>query len=185
MPNSLSILLPCASKMVTPRSASAVRNLTLFPRLIHIIARVCHSRHSSARGLPVAASLRKFLPAVGYALIPAVGPLFSSWVLGSHPWMFFPLSCLHCPVRGTGAATPRAPLTSVRPCFQGLRAPFLTHHVVLNLGFTLIILHVVPGSFHRTPGARLVLSPCSFNASCGPWCEALFPRVSFHRTLDQ
>ena len=59
---------------------------------------------------------------------------------------------------GTGAATPRAPLTSVRDCFQGppshfVRRPFLTHHVVLNLGFTLIILHVVLEYLHATPGA--------------------------------
>ena len=72
------------------------------------------------------------------------------------PWVpsldVFLLSCLHCPVRGTGAATPRAPLTSVRPCFQGFPGHFI-HRVVLNLGFTLIILHVVLGYFHRTPGA--------------------------------
>ena len=152
--------------LLTSRSASAVRNLTLFSHLIHIIARVCHSRHSSARGLPAAGSLCKFLPAVGYALLPAVGPFFSSWVLGSHPWLFFPLSCLQCSVRGTGAATPRAPLTSVRPCFQGPRAPFLTHHVVLNLGFTFG--HSSRCSRVLSPHAwccftaRLVLSPCSF-----------------------
>ena len=63
--------------LLTPRSASAVKNLTLFSHVIHIIARVCLSRHSSARGLPAATSLRQFLPAVGYALLPAVGPFFS------------------------------------------------------------------------------------------------------------
>ena len=131
---------PCASKMVllTHRSDSAVRNLTLFPPDTH--HQTCATRHSSARGLPTATSLRQFLPAVGYPLLPAVGPLFSPWVLGSLPWLFlasnrsalfrmgpwvpfladFPLSCLHCPARGTGAAMPRAPLTSVMPCFQGL-----------------------------------------------------------------
>ena len=62
---------------------------------------------------------------------------------------------------------PRALLTSVRHCFQGLpghcvRTPFLTHHVVLNLGFTLTILHVVLDLVVGTFSARLVLTPCSF-----------------------
>ena len=127
---------------------------------------MCASRHPSARGLPSAASLRKFLPAVGYALLPAVGPLFSSWVLGSHPWLFFTLSCLHCPVRGASAATPRAPLTSVRPCFQGLPGHFIdpSRRSEPWLHFD----H--PSRCSRVPSphawccftARLVLSPCSF-----------------------
>ena len=89
----------------------------------------------------------------------------------------------------------------MRPCFQGLRAPFLTHHVVLNLGFTfdhssrcsrVLSPHAWCCTsftlFLGTFTARLVLfhsTPVSLvlHASCGPWCEALFPRGSFHRTL--
>ena len=66
------------------------------------------------------------------------------------------------------ALFPRVPGRSVR-------TPFLTHHVVLNLGFTLTILHfvlnlilfhVVLGYFHCTPCAVSL----SLHATCGPWC---------------
>ena len=88
--------------------------------VLYISLHVCVARHPSARGL------RKFLPAVANALLPAIGPIFSSWVLGSHPWLSFPLSCLHCPVPDTGAATPCTP-----PC-----------------SFTLLV--VLGASCHRT-----------------------------------
>ena len=115
---------------------------------------MCASRHPSARGLPSAARLRKFLPAVGCALLPAVG--FALFFLG--PWFpslaVFPLSCLHCPVRGTGARDPANTTHVCEGLFPRASRPFsFTHRVVLNLGFTLIILHVVLGYFHRTPGA--------------------------------
>ena len=60
---------------------------------------------------------------------------------------------------------------SVAVSYQLQIRSFITHHVVLNLGFTLtilhvvldlIILHVVLGLLLGTFSARLVLSPCSF-----------------------
>ena len=146
--------------LLTPRSASAVRNLTLFAHLMHIIARVCATlairRHAVFLPQPVFASSCLLLALL---FLPAVGSLFSSWVLGSLLWLFFPLSCLHRPVRGTGAATPRALCEAFSKGFQDISfVDLFSPIVVLNLGFTLIILHVVLDTFT----ARLVLSPCSF-----------------------
>ena len=137
----------------------------------------------ASRGLPSAASLRKFLPAVGYALLPAAGPLCFSLGPAVPSLALLSLSCLHSTVRGTVAATPRAPLKYVRSCFRRLPGHFihpLRHSEPWR--FTLIILHVVLGYFHHTfcalppsrssrvlsphacavSTARLVLSPCSF-----------------------
>ena len=63
-------------------------NLIFFSHLLHIIARACRAQHPSVRGLLAAASLRQVLFCVGNALLPAVGPLFSSWCFGSFPCLF-------------------------------------------------------------------------------------------------
>ena len=105
------------------------------------------------------------------------------------PWVpslaVFPLTCRvwHC-THVSEALFPRVPGHFVRK-------PFLTHHVVLNLGFTLIILHVVLEYFHlgwccasftlfsgtfTPPGAvspqAFVLSPCSFTLLHRQGCGA-------------
>ena len=96
---------PCASKMVllTPRSASAVRNWTLFLHLIHIIARVClsptvgsrssfHSQSSQVLACCWLCSFASCRSALFFLLpgVPSLADSHEQWVLVSHPWLFSP-----------------------------------------------------------------------------------------------
>ena len=132
-------------------------------------------------GVPsLAVSYRQYVPSFLHGslgpfpgcFLPAVGPLFSSWVLGSLPWLFLTSSrsalffmgpwvlslavfLLILPALSCARHWRRDPAGTTPGHF--IRTPIHAHHVVLNLGFALIILHVVL----RTFTARLVLFHCT------------------------
>ena len=116
---------------------------------------MCASRHLSARGLPAAASLRKFLPAVGYAHLPASRS--SLFFLGPSPCFHLFMPALSCarhwrrdPAGTTHVCEALFPRAS-RP-FRSYTFSHPSRRSEPWLHFD-IILHVVLGYIHRTPGA--------------------------------